>query len=68
MQIDLKPGEPVRVYWNSTYIDIKVEPSDEVRNTSYLVIESPGKRMRISDQDGTEVFSEKVEISYIKDY
>ena len=68
MQVDLKPGEPVRVYWNSTYIDIEVVSSDEARNTSYLVMRSPGKRMRISDQDGAEVFSEKVEISYIKDY
>jgi hypothetical protein len=68
MQIDLKPGESMRVYWAGTYIDIKAEPSDEVRNTSCLVVESPGKRMRICDQDGPEFFSEKVEISYIKDY
>ena len=46
MQVDLKPGEPVRVYWNSTYIDIEVVSSDEARNTSYLVMRSPGKRMR----------------------
>jgi hypothetical protein len=68
MQIDLNPGKPVRLYWNSTYIDIKVEPSDKARNTSCLVVKSPGERMRISDQDGAEVFSEKVEIVYIKDY